>query len=98
MIRTIFCDLDQVIVNFLGGAKKALGREFNDPALGTDEDKWRIIRAIPDFWLTLEWMPNAVVLWERVRWLNTFVLTACPTLDENPLCAKQKVQWCSRMA
>jgi hypothetical protein len=93
-IGAIYCDMDQVLVNFLGGARKALGKEFNDPCLGHDNDKWVILATKPSFWLDLEWMPNAYALWKEIKDQNAFILTACPPIDLNPLCPDQKKAWC----
>lgn len=94
MIHKIYCDMDQVLVNFLGGAKQALGKEFNDPALGSDIEKWQALLAVSDFWLTLDWMPKATLLWERLRAHNPYVLTACPPDNLSPTCPAQKREWC----
>jgi 5'(3')-deoxyribonucleotidase len=87
--------MDQVLVNFLGGGRKALGREIND--LGMDNDKWPIlINQNPTFWLNLEWMPNAQKIWERIRKKDVYVLTAIPSLELNPIAGPQKKLWCER--
>jgi hypothetical protein len=95
MIRTIYCDMDQVLVNFLGGARKALGKEFNDPAFETDKEKWRLISQVPDFWLQLQWMPNAINLWTRIKPFDSHILTACPTVEDSPNAPAQKRLWCA---
>lgn len=92
---SIYCDMDQVLVNFLGGARKALGMEFNDARLGTDSDKWRIIAEMPGFWRSLEWMPQAHLLWNRIKDRDTYILSACPPEKESPLCPGEKKLWCS---
>lgn len=89
----IYCDMDQVLVNFLGGAKKVMGKEFNDPSLGSLEDRWLVLRSIPDFWSSLEWMPSAKLLWDRIAHLNPRILSASPSLEEAPLCPSQKQEW-----
>lgn len=89
----VYCDLDQVIVNFLGGARRALGREFNDPALGTDQEKWALLRAIPNFWIQLEWMPGGKMLWKRIK-EDAHILSAAPALEDAPSCPKEKRLWC----
>ena len=88
--------MDQVIVNFLGGARKALGREFNDPVEFGGEDKWPAIGQMPQFWLDLEWMPGAKELWNRIKDRNSYILSAIPKVEIVPLCSIQKQQWCGR--
>src|ERR1700733_10590104 len=93
-IGAIYCDMDQVLVNFLKGAKLALGKEFNDPTLGTDEEKWKLIAKIPFFWVSLEWMPNAEMLWQEIKNQDTCVLSAAPSLEKAPDCPAEKKLWC----
>ena len=93
-IGAIYCDMDQVLVNFLGGARKALGKEFNDACLGEDNDKWVVLATKPSFWLDLDWMPHADLLWQEIKNKNTYILSACPPVELNPLCPDQKKIWC----
>jgi uncharacterized protein YbaR (Trm112 family) len=90
----IYCDLDQVLVAFLAGARKALGKEFNDPALGTDQEKWVLIEQIQGFWENLEWMPNAQTLWDRIKHRGPHVLSAMPPKEQAPSCPGGKRIWC----
>lgn len=86
--------MDQVLVNFLGGARKALGKEFNDPSLGPDSNKWKLLATIPEFWTNLEWMPNANRLWTYIKDYDTYILSACPHPDDHPTCPDEKKEWC----
>jgi hypothetical protein len=88
--------MDQVLVNFLGGARKALGKEFNDPTLGTDDDKWQVLAQVPKFWSNLEWMPGAKAVWEFIIPYKPLVLSAAPPADLNPMCGPEKLEWCQR--
>jgi len=91
----VYVDLDQVLVNFLAGARKALGKEFNDPSLGTDPEKFRHLSdTCINFWLNLEWMPGAESLWNQLRQYNPFILSATPPADIYPSCPAEKIQWC----
>jgi hypothetical protein len=95
-IGAIYCDMDQVLVNFLGGARKAIGREFNDPVEFGGEEKWPVIGLMPSFWLDLEWMPGAQLLWTEIKDRNTYILSATPKVEIVPLCSLQKKEWCVR--
>jgi hypothetical protein len=95
-VAKIYCDLDQVLTNFLGGARKVLGREFNDPIQFCGEDKWPIIGKMPQFWLDLDWMPNARLIWDHIKNKNSYILSAIPNVEIVPLCSIQKKQWCKR--
>ena len=90
----IYCDMDQVLVNFLGGARRALGKEFNDAELGTNEHKWLFLATVQEFWFHLEWMPGAQMLWNVIRGYNTHILSACPDGMLMPLCPDEKKRWC----
>jgi 5'-nucleotidase len=91
----VYCDLDQVLVNFLGGAKRLFGKEFNDPLLGSNDDKWVRIASHPGFWSELPWMPRGRVLWDRLVPYNPFILSACPPAELNPTCSTEKREWCT---
>ena len=95
-VAEIYCDMDQVIVAFLSGARKAIGREFNDPIQFGGEDKWPIIAKMPRFWLDLEWMPGARLIWDRIKDKNSYILSAIPKFEVVPLCPYQKREWCER--
>ena len=91
----IFCDMDQVLVNFLKGSRLALGKEFNDPSLGSDSSKFRYLAAHhPYFWRELPWMPEARVLWQRLVRYNPWILTACPSDEDFKGAADEKRVWC----
>ena len=62
-LPTIYCDMDQVLCNFLKGAEKELGKPFPEE----DKDKrWPVIHKNKTFWENLEWMPGAKRLWSFV--------------------------------
>ena len=54
-LPTIYCDMDQVLCNFLNGADKAVGGLFIHAQKDT---RWEKIGATKDFWANLEWMPG----------------------------------------
>ena len=52
----IYCDMDQVLCNFMKGADAAVGGSF----VNTDkEERWKAINQTKGFWANLEWMPEA---------------------------------------
>jgi hypothetical protein len=75
----VFCDMDQVLVNFLAGARIVFGREFNHPDNGDINSRWAVINALPRFWVDLPWMPEADRLWSRL--IDT--CPHCRTMGEN---------------
>ena len=77
----IYCDLDQVLVNFLGGAKKALRdagveAEFHakDQHLEKDQ-KWEMLKQVPKFWANLEPMPDGMTLWKFIKQYDPYILS-----------------------
>ena len=81
-------------MNFLLGTRRVLGKEFNDPSLGTDQEKWLLIEQAKGFWENLEWMPNAQTLWNRIKHCDPHVLSATPPPDLVPSCPGGKRIWC----
>ena len=91
----IYIDMDQVLVNFLAGTKRVLGKEFNDPSLGTDKEKFQLLaNTCTNFWINLDWMPCAQDMWNQLQKYEPFILSACPPEDYYPSCTDEKVQWC----
>ncbi|MDE1766587.1 MAG: hypothetical protein KGI27_10015 [Thaumarchaeota archaeon] len=105
-----FIDQDGVLADFNKGAHEAHGRPdaytSGDPkALGefniekiwgiSPEEFWEPIRANPDFWFTLDEMPEAKGIIENAK--NTFGLANCCVLTspdfEDPHCVPGKHYW-----
>ena len=53
----IYCDMDMVLVDFIGGANKALSdagytQAFNAKGQHNEKDKkWELLKAVDKFWL-----------------------------------------------
>ena len=59
-LPTIYCDMDQVLVNLFKGAEKVLGYPLDSYKTPEQkEDRWKKINAVKNFWRDLEWMPSA---------------------------------------
>ena len=68
----IYCDMDMVLVDFIGGANEQLRKEgypINfDMAPKSDKDlKWELLQKKKDFWATLPPMNDAMKLWKFIR-------------------------------
>ena len=90
-LPTVYCDLDQVLVNLLKGAEKVLGQpldSFKGPV--GKEERWKRINAVKDFWENLEWMPNAKKLYQFIARYDTKVLSAYTNKDPNSRNGKMK--------
>lgn len=83
----IYCDMDQVLCNFLGGAEKAIGMPFPQ---ADKEGRWNAIRDTKDFWATLEWMPGAKRLYSFIQKYDTNILSAYSDRDSNSRPGKLK--------
>jgi 5'(3')-deoxyribonucleotidase len=87
----IYCDLDQVLVNFMKGAEDAIGGEF----ASTDKDvRWNKINQTKGFWANLEWMPGAKRLYQFIAKYDPYVLSAYSGHD--PSSRTGKMKWLSK--
>jgi len=59
----IYCDMDQVLVDFIGGAEEVIGMPF---AQAEKDDRWEAIKNTKDFWANLDWMPGAKRLYSFI--------------------------------
>jgi hypothetical protein len=83
----IYCDMDQVLCNFLGGAEKAIGMPFPQ---ADKNGRWNAIRDTKDFWATLDWMPGAKRLYSFIQKYDTNILSAYSSSDTNSRSGKLK--------
>ena len=86
-LPTIYCDMDQVLCNFLNGADKAVGGLFIHAKKDT---RWEKIGATKDFWANLEWMPGAKKLWQFIQRYDAHILSAYSSNDGNSRPGKMK--------
>ena len=83
----IYCDMDQVLCNFLKGADKVVG----EPFVNADKEKrWNTISNTKDFWANLEWMPGAERLYRRIEKYDPHILSAYAGKDKNSRVGKMK--------
>ena len=76
----IYCDLDEVLVDFLGGADAAVGGSF----IKYDrKERWNKINQTKGFWANLGWKPNAKRLHDFIIRYNPHVLSAYSGRDPN---------------
>ena len=92
-LPSIYCDMDMVIVDLLGGYKQLSGKQFDKVE---KETRWEEIRAKKDFWHTLPWMPGAKVMWKLINKYNANILSAYSNRDGNS--RRGKTQWLSKNA
>lgn len=91
----IYCDMDQVLVNFLGGANAVLqSKGLPEFPIAGKEEKWEAIKNVPKFWANLEPMPDGMALWRFIRPYNINILST-PS-KRMPTCRQEKIEWISK--
>ena len=83
----IYCDLDEVLVDFMRGANAAVGGDF----VKMDKDeRWNKVNQIKGFWPNLGWKPNAKRLHDFIMRYNPHVLSAYTGRDPTSKVGKMK--------
>ena len=88
----IYCDMDMVLVDFLGGAKEVLGVDFRQ---ANKEQRWTILDAEPNFFANLKPMPDWKTLWNFIRKFDPYILTAAPRSSFEKA-SDDKRLWCKK--
>ena len=83
----IYCDLDEVLVDFMRGANAAVGGDF----VKTDKDeRSNKVNQVKGFWANLGWKPNAKRLHDFIIRYNPHVLSAYTGRDPTSKVGKMK--------
>ena len=91
----IYCDMDGVLVDFIGGIMKTLhiSREPNQDEIA--EFLATLEGSSVDWWANLDWQEGGKKLWGLLKQLNVEILTACPNQCKmQPNVKKGKKKWC----
>ena len=84
----IYCDLDEVLVDFMRGADAAVGGSF----VKTDKDeRWKRVNQTKGFWANLGWKPGGKRLHDFIIRYNPHVLSAYTGRD--PTSKTGKMKW-----
>ena len=90
-LPSIYCDMDQVLCNFMKAAAKAVGGTF----ITFDKDeRWKKINQTKGFWENLEWMPGANNLYKKIIKYDAHILSAYSGKD--PTSKSGKMKWLAR--
>lgn len=92
MLPEIYCDMDQVLVNFIGGANKVLfAQGLPDFTRAGKEERWEALKQIPKFWANLDPMPDGMMLWRFIKPYNPAILST-PS-KRMTTCRPEKLEW-----
>jgi hypothetical protein len=83
----IYCDLDEVLVDFLRGASSAVGSDFMRMS---SKERWKKISQVKGFWANLGWKPNAKRLHDFIIRYDPHILSAFTNRDPNSKVGKMK--------
>ena len=87
----IYCDMDQVLCNFMKGADEAVGSSF----IHADKnERWNKINQTRGFWANLEWMPGGKRLWQFISRYDPYILSAYSGRD--PTSKNGKLKWLAK--
>ena len=90
-LPTIFCDMDQVLVDFIGGAEDAIGEPF---ATSDKDQRWNKIANTKGFWANLSWLSGGKRLWDFISKYDTEILSAYSNRDGTS--RNGKLKWLSK--
>ena len=94
---TIYCDLDDVLVDFLKGVQEKVNPEIatREGWQKVKKEDWKkIVSMSPEFWATLEWKLDGKQLWNYIKDYNPTILSARPKTD--PKATEGKEKWVQR--
>ena len=89
----IYCDLDEVLVDFMRGADAAVGGNF--VKMSRDE-RWNRVNQTKGFWANLGWKPGGKRLYNFIIRYNPHVLSAYTGRD--PTSKVGKMKWLKKNA
>ena len=90
----IYCDLDDVLVDFLKGVQEKVNPEIATRSgwqKVKKEDWKKVIEMSPQFWADLEWTQDGKQLWNYIKDYNPIILSARPKTDK--MAEKGKQSW-----
>jgi 5'(3')-deoxyribonucleotidase len=92
-LSSIYCDMDEVLVALMDGAKQVLGKPF--PEVDKTE-RWKTLSNVKNFWANLRWMPGAIRLYDHISKYDAHILSAYSSKDPNS--QKGKMNWLQKNA
>lgn len=93
----IYCDMDGVLVDFLGGVMKELDIKTVPNQSQIDDFLASYSGSNKEFWSNLEWEEGGRKVWDTLKDLNTEILSACPNnCKMQPNVGNGKKKWCKK--
>jgi len=93
----IYCDMDGVLVDFMGGIMKTLNKSKEPNQDEIEQFLSTLEGSSVDWWANLDWQVGGKKLWGLLSQLNTEILTACPSQCKmQPNVIKGKKKWCKK--
>lgn len=92
--------MDMVLVDFIGGANKALEdagviHAFGDKGQHNEKDKkWDILKGVDKFWYNLKPMSDGIALWKFIGKYSPYILST-PS-KRMPTSKPEKKQWVAK--
>ena len=83
--------MDQVLVDFIGGAEDAIGEPF---ATADKDQRWNKIANTKGFWANLSWLSGGKRLWDFISKYDTEILSAYSNRDGTS--RNGKLKWLSK--
>lgn len=91
---TLFLDLDGVLADFDSRFKEHHGKFFRE---FEDEEAWKRLIEIPDFWLNLDPMEDAFDLWDNLKEMGLpVILLSSPGSHDEKRARFQKRLWVNK--
>lgn len=90
-----YCDMDGVLVDMDGGFKKISGgmlpKEYE--AKNGKNSFWKIVNRYPNFWIELEPLPDAKILWDYIKDSFKSPLPVVLSAGQGTRITEQKTAW-----
>lgn len=94
----IYCDMDGVLVNLMGGINELVDEPLLDPyqhpdKIKVDELPWDLVRETPLFWESLDWAEEGQKVWSYLMNTNMEVAILSARTKRDPFCTMGKLKW-----
>ena len=84
----LYCDMDQVLCDFITSANSVLRDDFTKV---DNVMRWELIGSVEDFWENLPWMSDGEKLYGSIMKYDPYILSAYSERDKN--CIEGKHKW-----